>query len=452
MRAMRHLITSGRRGLGLALTPILLLVLLLTAACQGRSAEDTATPAEAIAGDHPTVTGTSLAARPAPATTIAASAIPPAVIPGRTATSSTRANAAPVDTNQSFFPLVPVLGSTATATPTPTPTPTTIPSPTPTPYLDFSAIRADLRASGQDLAFAKVGLHVTFLNEAEEEVLYDYLQRLDAAGVPFFLKSASNAEPLFRAQQMMLASGLPHTLVYRSTAWDVPNYELEPEEAAALHWQRHRDAFPPELDPGLVWIETLNEVDRNRSDWLARFALRTAELTMADGFRWAAFSWASGEPEPEDWQSPDMLAFLRLVGNNPDRLAIALHEYSFLANNIGHLYPYKVGRFLDLFRIADENNIPRPTVLITEWGWAYDEVPEAERALLDIHWANTLYAPFSEIKGAALWNLGDLGEKNDLSALVQPIVSRLTDYSLSHYFAVPPPPNRASVDPRLYSP
>lgn len=318
---------------------------------------------------------------------------------------------------------------------------------------DFDAVRSELQRAGKELAYIKIGFHVTLLLDDDLELLMGQLQLLDKAGVPFFLKSASNAEPLYLAQEMMKASGVPHTLVYRSTTWDVPDYHLSPELAAERHWQRHRDAFPPELDPNLVWIETLNEVDRNLSEWLARFSLKTAELTMRDGFRWAAFGWASGEPEPEAWRSAPMLEFLRLVGENPDRLAIALHEYSFLTDDIAHLYPFKVGRFLDLFRAADENGFPRPTVLITEWGWAYDDAPNVERAMADVRWASALYAPFPQIKGAAIWNFGRLGRSSDeLSELIEPLVIPLTEYGLTHYFALDEFPDQASTESETYRP
>ncbi len=358
------------------------------------------------------------------------------------------------DPNQSYLPLVnlppdPTLPSNTTDTIDSTPS-TAVPSINP---LEFDVIRDELRSSGQELAFAKIGFHVTLLNEEELTTLIDHLRLLDAAGVPFFLKSASNAEPLYYAQQMMQASGVPHTLVYRSTEWDVPEYHLSPDEAAQLHWQRHRDTFPPELDPNLVWIETVNEIDKNESEWLAQFSLKTAELALADGFRWAAFGWASGEPEPGDWDLPVMLQFLRLVGDNPDRLSIALHEYSFLADDIKHLYPYKVGRFQELFRVVDQYNIPRPTVLITEWGWAYDEIPPVDKAMEDIRWAAALYAPFPQIKGAAIWNLGELECcLDEISRMVIPLIAPVTEYSLTHYFAAPLPPNQAPLDPVFYQP
>jgi hypothetical protein len=272
------------------------------------------------------------------------------------------------------------------------------------------------------------------------------MRRLDEAGVPFFLKSADDAGPLFEAQQLVQASGVPHTLVYRRSGegFDVPRYDLPPDQAAELHWQRHREAFPVELDPSLVWIETINEVDKNQAEWLGQFALKTAELALADGFKWAAFGWASGEPEPEQWQTPSMLAFLRLAASNPDRLAIAIHEYSYLPEDIAHEYPYKVGRFQQLFQIVDQYNIPRPTLLITEWGWAYREIPSVSQAMEHIAWAADLYAPYPQIRGAAIWHLGCCF--SDVDDQTQRLIAPLTEYALSNYFIAPLPPAQAAID------
>ena len=278
------------------------------------------------------------------------------------------------------------------------------------------------------------------------------MHRLDAAGVPFFIKSADDAGPLVEAQQILRGSQVPHTLVYRRSGneYDTPKYDLPPEEAARDHWQLHMEAFPPELDPNLVWIETINEVDRNRSEWLGRFALETARLAQADGFRWAAFGWASGEPEISEWQSPSMLAFLRLAGENPDRLAIALHEYSYIVDDIAHEYPYKVGRFQQLYQMTDQQGIPRPTVLISEWGWEYQKVPSNSQALQDINWAAELYAPYPEIKGAAIWYLG--GGFARIADQAQKLIVPVTEFTLGNYFAIPLPPDQISINPEQYRP
>lgn len=334
-----------------------------------------------------------------------------------------------------------------TPTPTATPLPPT-PTATPIPTVDFTAVQADLRAQGQELGVSKFGFHVG--PGGNREGLELFMQRHNEAGLPFFLKSVGDAGPLFEAQQMIAETGLPHTLVFRqaSNTFDTPNYDLPPAQAAREHWDLHIAAWPPELDTAVVWLETINEVDKNKSEWLAQFALETAQLALRDGRKWAAFGWSSGEPEMSDWESPAMLEFLRLVAQHPDQLAIALHEYSYINEDIAHEYPFKVGRFQFLFEVADRNNIPRPTVLITEWGWTYDSNPPLDLALEHIHWAAQLYAPYPEIKGAAIWYLGPGFQEiaNETQRLILP----LTVYNLTNYYVIPP--DSAPIEPDRYRP
>jgi hypothetical protein len=336
-------------------------------------------------------------------------------------------------------------------TPTPLPTATA----TPIPPLDFEAIRADLRANGQELAYVQIGFHTG--SGGNTDGLEEWMRRLDAAGIPFFLKSADNAEPLYIAQKLRKESGVPHTLVFRRSVgqeasggffYDVPRYELPPEQAARIHWDLHIAEWPPELDPDIVWLETINEVDRNRAEWLAQFALATAELALADGYKWAAFGWAAGVPEPEQWQTPAMLQFLRLAGENPDRLAIALHEYSYVTDNIQREYPYLIGRFQQLFLICDQHGIPRPTVLITEWGWTHQRVPEPPQAIEHIAWASNLYAQYPEVRGAAIWYLGP--GFGGIADRAQRLIEPLTEYALRNYHIRPLPPAQTPIDPALF--
>lgn len=330
-----------------------------------------------------------------------------------------------------------------------------LPPPLPPPHafsddlpIDFAVKRIELKAQGLELSFNKIGFHAG--DRGRWADLVTMMEALDAAGVPFFLKSTDNAQPLYIAQELMKHSGVPHTLVYRRVSGvdNVPNYNADPKDAAEHHWAQHKAIFPPELDPELVWVETVNEVDKNRAEWLADFAWETAQLTMRDGFRWAAFGWSSGEPEPYHWESPSMLRFLQLAGENPNRLAIALHEYSYEVDDIGAIYPYLVGRFQFLFDACDRNGIPRPTVLITEWGWTYNTVPSPSEALQDIRWASRLYAAYPQVKGAAIWYLGDTpGTIEDQTAeLIEPVM----DYSLTHYFGYYPGIGR--IEPGLFLP
>jgi hypothetical protein len=319
---------------------------------------------------------------------------------------------------------------TATATPSPTFTPT--PSPTPVPTVDFTAVSATLEAQGMSMGYSKIGFHTG--PGGNREGLDVWMRRQTEAGLPLFLKSVGDAGPLYEAQQLRAETGVPHTLVFRHAGheWDTPNYDLPPAEAARRHWDLHVQAWPPELDTAVVWLETINEVDKNRSEWLAQFALETAQLALRDGRKWAAFGWSSGEPEPEQWETPAMLAFLRLAGQHPDQIAIALHEYSYVNEDITDAYPYRVGRFQQLLAITDKHNIPRPTILITEWGWTYDSNPPIPLAIQHIDWAARLYAPYPEVKGAAIWYLGGGFQEiaNDTQQLIEPV----TIYNLTHYY------------------
>lgn len=455
---------------------VYIILVVLLAACQ------TILPAtEATATLLPTPQGTEMTAlspagypsagEPGTASTEIAAAYPPpssplpdAPYPGDAAEAIPDITAAV--TEEIYFPVIrdeeqpaptplPTFTPTATDAPSPTPLPAVEPAvlaqPTPINVVDFAAAADELAAQGRQLAYNKIGFHVTFLENSDE--LDPYMQRLDSEGVPFFLKSVDNAEPLFKAQELMKVSGVPHVLVYRSTLYDVPDYEMDPVEAADLYWELEKAIWPPELDPGLVWFETMNELDKNRSEWLAEFSLRTAELALRDGYKWAAFGWASGEPEPEDWESPAMLELLRLIGDNPDRLAIALHEYSYVADDIGDEYPHKVGRFLDLFAVADRHGIPRPTVLITEWGWTYNNIPAEPLAMEDITWAARLYGAYPQVLGAAIWNLGRLDDKLlPLNDQMQDLIDNMLALSLDSYFSAPLPPEQAPLDPNQFPP
>jgi PKD repeat protein len=307
--------------------------------------------------------------------------------------------------------------------------------------LDFAAVRESLASQGQSMATVKIGFHVG--PGGNQQGLGEWMRCLDAAGVPFFLKSVDAAGSIWEAAQLKAASGVPHVLVYRRSVgdgwnWDVPDYNRPPAAEAASHWQRHRDEFPPELEPykHLIWIESINEVDKNRSEWLGEFAYHTAQIALEQGFNWAAFGWSSGEPEREHWTGPWMQQFLRLAAQHPDRVAVALHEYSYVRDNLDRLYPNLVGRFQMLFDVADQLGIRRPTVLITEFGWVYDNIAPIGQAMeVDLPWAAELYAAHPEVLGAAIWYLGP--GFGGIANRAQRLIAPLTEYSLQTYFVVP---------------
>ncbi len=378
-----------------------------------------------------------------------------------------------------YVPLV--FGSAADPTPQPT-VPTTIGLPLPPPTVvvglqpvDFEAARHKARTQGLDIAFVKIGFHRGPAGNATG--WGDYVRKLDAAGVPVFVKSVDAAGPIYEVQEMMKANEVAgrqvdHTLVFRLTdpKFEAPyyNYSLSPEAAAAVSWQLNRDAVPPELEKEYYWLETLNEPGRlgndgnNQIERLGRFSLATAKLAVAEGYRYAALAFSTGVPEKADWEHPAMLEFLRFAGEHPDQVAVALHEYSLTIKCIAPPcsespepeeapfipYPFLVGRFQSLFAVCDKYGIPRPTVLITEWGWEYNRVPEPLPAIEDIAWASWLYAAYPQVKGAAIWYLGPWC--CDLDDHTQKLIEPLADYAASHYYVIHPGIGR--IEPYLFQP
>lgn len=68
--------------------------------------------------------------------------------------------------------------------------------------------------------------------------------------------------------------------------------------------------------------------------------------------------------------------------------------------------------------------------------------------MIDIDWAARLYAPFPQVKGAAIWYLGPT--HNELADATQRLIAPVTEYSLTHYFSMPQPPEQAVPDANLF--
>ncbi|MBP8948912.1 MAG: hypothetical protein KBG73_08725 [Candidatus Promineofilum sp.] len=373
-----------------------------------------------------------------------------------------------------------------TATPTPSMTPTATPDselgpplPPPTivaanPPIDFAAARATAQAQGLDIAFTKIGFH-TGGSGGNTSGLEESFRRLDAAGVPIFLKSVDDPGYILKAQNLMIANetagrDVPHVLVYRLTdgRYEAPFYnpQLSPEEAAAVSWELNRNSWHSDLNKKYIWFETLNEPGRSGDDGnlqierLGRFSLATAKLAVAQGYRYAALSFSTGVPEPIDWEDPAMLEFLRYAGEHPDQVAVALHEYSLTIDYIAPPrpanpnephpipYPYLVGRFQSLFEVCDKYGIPRPTILITEWGWEYNNVPDPGPAMEDLAWSSWLYAAYPTVKGANIWYLGS--QFGGIANRAQQLIAPLTNYAISHYFIYHP--GLGEIDAEIFRP
>jgi murein DD-endopeptidase MepM/ murein hydrolase activator NlpD len=148
-----------------------------------------------------------------------------------------------------------------------------------------------------------------------------------------------------------------------------------------------------------------------------------------------------------------MVKFLELASDNPDRIAVALHEYSY-SEDIWHgrtgepdSYEYwKVGRFTRLFDVCDDLGIARPTTLITEWGWHATSIPKDERkALRAIAEVGVLYDLYPEVKMAGLWYLG--GGYSGISSSAQGLIAPVGVMALEWEDLKPPePPGPGETD------
>ena len=160
--------------------------------------------------------------------------------------------------------------------------------------------------------------------------LRQWMEKLDEAGIPFFVRATDNTAVLTRAQTLITNSQVPHTLVYAAPEAAI-DYSQPAKMAAHIHWQTQKAGLPQKLDPSYVWLELLDKPDPllARADWLGEFACHLAQLTLADGYKLAAFSFGAGEPADGAWETDNMLSYLELCQEHPDQLGVALHEYSF---------------------------------------------------------------------------------------------------------------------------
>ena len=302
--------------------------------------------------------------------------------------------------------------------------------------------------------------------------LGEYYRRIDEAGIQFFMKSVDEYGPIWEAMEdYVIPNGSKHTLVFRLDGdgkgkevgynFDVPDYGKSPIDAAAEHWRQTYDALPPEYKTSAahrthVWLEVVNEVDKNRSEWLAQFMIEMCELALPMGFRIAAFGWSGGEPEPEHWRGPWMQEFLRYAASRRERIAIAVHEYSF-SSDLFNDYPYLIGRYKDLILAYNNAGIARelrPYILITEWGFDAYSVPPINEVLDDIAQVAGIYYDDAEVLGAGLWYLG--GGFDDIANKAQTYIEPITELALEFNYnrlvddsEPPPPPGSCDFDDKF---
>ena len=303
-------------------------------------------------------------------------------------------------------------------------------------------------------AHSKIGFHTAV--GGNKSGLGDWERKLNAAGIPFFIKSADEYGILAEALAFGEQYGVDNWLVYRVVLpkpYDVPNYYIDPRTAADEYWQRiiTIDRFPPEFDKSSVWLDVLNEPraqedfdspnwnDMHPVAWLGAFSCRIGEIAMAGGWKVCLPSFNSGEPNEDDYEHPEWLAFMQMCGDYPDRVALSVHEYAWNLwendPNPANWYPHLWGRMENFIAACDYNDISRDiTIFGTEFGWGHDghTIPPVAQGMEFLRWYDQWAAQWPQIKGVALWSLQSGWA--DVANAIQPYIAPLTDYQLQNEF------------------
>ncbi len=215
------------------------------------------------------------------------------------------------------------------------------------------------------------------------------------------------------------------------------------EEAAQKHWESFQERWPQELDPSLIYGETLNELRKEVewADWIGQFCFHTGLLALQSGFKWCGPGYSTGTPDEGAWETTGMLQFLDLCQQHPDRLAVSLHEYSLSTKEIMNGDGNLIGRFRQLVDACEKHKIQTPDTFITEWGWTERKIPKVAQALQDILEVGQLYAQYPALKGAAIWALeGGWGSLDrQTSRLMEPLKQLLIDTRFPDPLPVSPP-------------
>lgn len=246
----------------------------------------------------------------------------------------------------------------------------------------------------------------------------DYLMALAARGHVIHAKGTDSTGTLVDLQDAVRLHGATGWGLWRKSVKftgrtsDVPNYTANPEDEAAFFFGEISQAWPPELDKRLIYIENPNEPDKNQADWLGRYAAAMGRLCIANGYKYAAFGWSGGEPEPGHWEAPGMLDYLRLCEQYPDDLAVSLHEYTFGPEwGLLETAPWLITRVQFLNMVCDEYGIRPPRVFLSEFGWGSTDAPPAETAVPQLLEAVDWYIRHTpNVRGLAIWALDKSGQ------------------------------------------
>lgn len=270
--------------------------------------------------------------------------------------------------------------------------------------------------------------------------LGDAFRRLDEAGIPTAVMSA-DAFP-YDFQEITKSSSVDHFVGYRKSVnvegqippsgdVNVPNYDYPPDIASQEHTNWHINHLPPEMDGDVTWFTDINEPRHKEEDhpgiteWLAEYSIKAAEISWNRGYKYFALNFAAGNHPLWDDAGPKMRELYQLAADNPHRLMIGTHEYSWTVSDIMAGHGWLVGRIVD--EVLD--HMPDVPIVVSEFGWSETEVPEPAQAMQDYMTVAETYYNRSGLKYACTWYCGP-GYK-DIADLTQRLIAPLTELTLN---------------------
>lgn len=282
----------------------------------------------------------------------------------------------------------------------------------------------------------------------------DYAQLLSTNGIPFTVMSA-DAMP-FDFQEIAKTSNVKHFVGFRRSVphngqvppsgdVNVPNYSKTPVQAAQEHTNWMLDHLPSELNSAITWVTDINEPRHSEVDhpgiteWLAQYSIEAAKICWANGYKYIALNFAGGNHPLWKDAGTYMKQLYQLAADNPDKLIIGTHEYSFTADNILEGDGYLIGRIV--LQLVDY--MPNVPVVVTEFGWGETTVPTVEKAMEDYLLVANTYYNRPSVKYVATWYLGN--GFGGIAQKVQPFIHPIGQKTLTTEIEVPnttpvPPP------------
>lgn len=293
----------------------------------------------------------------------------------------------------------------------------------------------------------------------------NYMRAMTNAGIVAGTMSLANAGWTVEVASMGQEAGIKHHNIIRwpnpaGRGNDHPDEALlasDPDAAAGELYGYVRQALDnaPELGLYKEWFRVCptNEISLPENDPsnVGHFLTGLAIRLNRDGYAASLGGFNAGQPEPEHWKTQGMRRLLMYLEANPQN-TIALHEGKTgdpnlsMTDEIKEFVPHAIGRYRHLLRAADDLDIARPKVDITEFTLgSYNDLPGRDIFMRDVQALAAMMAKDPEVLTVLLWNIHPDKKWGGLPNELVSYMPALQAYNLQATFPDPdngdPPPD-----------